>query len=169
MPLGAALRGDHWKPLRKTRPEGASRIEKHAPAIGDAGPDRARHHVARLELAAAVARHEPFAGVVDQDRAFAAHRLAHQRHRVEADIERGRVELHELHVGERRTGTGGERQSLSNRAERIGGVAVKPADAACRHDHPRARQQQRPALRQSQHACDLAVVDDQPARLHVLQ
>ena len=49
-------------------------------------------------------------GLVDQHRAFAAHRLADERHRPRGDVERGRMELDELQVGEYGAGARGERQ-----------------------------------------------------------
>ena len=82
----------------------------------------ARDDVARLELGTALPRHEALAGLVDQHRALAAHGLADQRHGIEPDIERGRMELHELHVGQRRAGPRRQRQALADGAQRVGGV-----------------------------------------------
>ena len=67
--------------------------------------------------------------------AFAAHRFAHQRHRPPWTVQRGRVDLHELPIGEFRAGPRGERQSLPERAERVRGVAKQAADASGREDH----------------------------------
>src|SRR5947208_1690509 len=57
------------------------------------------------------------------------------RHGIDANIERGRMELHEFHVGQRRAGASGERQPLPHGAEGIGGVAIERADAAGGDDH----------------------------------
>ena len=96
--------------------------------------DRAGDDVARRELGAGNPGHEASAGLVDEDRALAAHRLADERHRTVAAIERGRVELHELQVGEDRAGAGRKREPLAEAAGRVGGVLVEPADAAGRDD-----------------------------------
>ena len=123
----------------------------------------ARDDVARLELAAPLARHEAPAGLVDQHRALAAHRLADQRHRIEPDIERGGMELHELHVGQRRAGPCRQRQPLADGAQRIGGVGVEPAQSAGRQHDPAARQQAGIGRTRRQHAGNAAVVDQQAA------
>ena len=54
---------------------------------------------------------------VDQAGALAAHGLAGQRHRVGADRDGGRVELHELDVAQHGAGPGGQRQPLAAGAE----------------------------------------------------
>ena len=80
----------------------------------------ARHHVARRKLSARNIGHEAPAGLVDQDRAVAPHRLADKRRRSNRHIERGRMELDELEVGQFGPGPGGEREALAEAAERIG-------------------------------------------------
>ena len=78
--------------------------------------------------------HQTLSALVDQDCALAPHGLAHQRHRISADIQRGRMELDEFHVAEHGTGTSGKRQPLSDRGERIGRMPIEAADAAGRDD-----------------------------------
>ena len=70
------------------------------------------------------------AGLVDQHGALAAQGLADQRHGIEPDIERGGMELHELHVGQRRAGARRQRQPLADGAQRVGGVGVEAAQPA---------------------------------------
>ena len=52
--------------------------------------------------------HEALAAAVDQQRAFATQRLGGERRRVAADIDRGRMELHELGIGDGGAGAGGD-------------------------------------------------------------
>ena len=106
----------------KSRAQRLARIEEDAMSGADVRGHGARDDVARLELGAALARHEPRAGFIDQHRALAAHGFAHQRHGIEPDIQRGRMELHELHVGQRRAGASGQRHALADGAQRIGRV-----------------------------------------------
>ena len=63
------------------------------------------------------------AALVDEHRAFATHRLTDQRHGTSGNIERGRVELHELHVGENCAGAGGQCEALAEAAGRVRAVA----------------------------------------------
>src|SRR6516164_7409814 len=98
-------------------------------------PHCTRHDIPRFKLASAVACHESLSCLVDQNGALPAHGLAHQRHRIETNVERCRMELNELHIGEHCTGTGGECQPLSDRTERIGRMPVEAADTTGRnHD-----------------------------------
>ena len=82
--------------------------------------------------------------LVDEDRALAAHGLADERHRALRDVERGRMELDELQVGENRARARREREALAEAAGRVGAVLVKPADAAGR-DHDLVGRKQRRA------------------------
>ena len=67
--------------------------------------DAARDDVARREIAVGViARHERLAARVDQPRAFAAQRLGDQEPRRAGTVERRRVKLHELEIGDARAG-----------------------------------------------------------------
>ena len=104
--------------------------------------DRPRDDVARRELVG-----EPLAVVVDEQRALAAQRLREQ----EAVVDQGgRVELHELEVGERCAGAVGEGEPLAERAGRVRrplperGVAAgreqrrRGGDRPARGDHARA-------------------------------
>jgi hypothetical protein len=93
--------------------------------------DLARDDVARRQLGERVARrHEPLAARVDERRPLAAHRLADERERVLGRVERGGVELHELHVGEPRAGAPGDRVAVAGGHLRVRGVAVHLAAAA---------------------------------------
>ena len=57
------------------------------------------------------------------------------------DVERRRVELHELHVGQARAGARGQREAVADGVRRIGGVRVEAAQAAGREHHGARRQQ----------------------------
>ena len=102
-----------------------------------AAPDRARDDVARREFGAGLVRHETLAGVVDQDRAVAAHGFGQQRHRARRPVEGGRVKLDELEIGELCARTRRQRQPLAEAAGRVGAVEKQTADAAGR-DHDAA-------------------------------
>src|SRR6202012_3383250 len=95
---------DGREALRQIGAEGFAGIEEDAMAFAEALPDRARDDVARLELGPALPGHEARAGLVDQPRAVAADRLAGERHRIAADIERRRMELDEFEIDQSRAG-----------------------------------------------------------------
>ena len=80
----AAGRGDDREARREPRPDRRARVEEDAPALR-ALAAMARATTSRgASSAPGTSGHEPLAGIVDQDRAFAAHRLADQRHRIGA-------------------------------------------------------------------------------------
>ena len=139
-------------------------------AVGAPAPDRARDDVARRQFRARRTRHEPLAGLVDQRRALAAHGLADERHGPRSDVERSRMELHELHVGERGAGARREREALAEAAQRIGAVLVESADPAGRDDDA-ARPQTAPAPTDpiGEDAANRVVLDDEAARLEALE
>ena len=84
--------------------------------------------------------------LVDEPRAAAAQRLGQQRHRVGARVERRRVELDELDVGERRAGAPGEREAVAGGLDRIRRPREDLADAAGRqHDRAGAVQHDGPS------------------------
>ena len=97
-----------------------ARVKKHAAPRASPSPNRARDHVSRRHLAARRVGHEALAGVVDEDGAFAAHRLGDERGRPRRRLQRGRMELHEFEVDERGAGARSERQTLSEASERVG-------------------------------------------------
>jgi hypothetical protein len=71
--------------------------------------DGARYDVARLKLGPALPCHEALAALVYQHGSFAPYGFADERHGIASDIERGWMELYELHVGE--FGAGARRES----------------------------------------------------------
>src|SRR5262245_18294784 len=109
--------------------ERVARIKKHAMPSYDMSRYGTRHDIPRLELASAVACRESLSCLVDQNGTHPPHGLGHQRHWIETNIECYWMELHELHVDEHCTGTGGECQPLSDRTERIRRMPVEAADA----------------------------------------
>ena len=98
-------------------------------------PDRARDLVARRELL-----DEALAVGVEQRGALAADRLGDEEALAALDAgHRGRVELHELEVGERGAGAAGEQQADAERARRVGRALPQRGRAAGGEDRPRAR------------------------------
>lgn len=84
------------------------------------------------------AHHEAHAVAVDQVGALAAHRLGDQRLlalRVRAEEQHGRVELHELQVGELGARAQRQRHAVAGRHRGVGGRGVHLAHAAGREDH----------------------------------
>ena len=98
----------------------------------DLGVDRARHDVARGQLQPRVIiRHEALAGVgVDQPAALAAHRLGDQEILDLQIVEAGRVELHELHVGDPAARPPRHGDAVAGRAARRGREEIDAARAA---------------------------------------
>ena len=68
--------------------------------------------------------HETLAARVDQRRALAAQSLSRERRRVAAEIDGGRMELHETGVGDRRTGAGSSVGSFGVQIARASGCNV---------------------------------------------
>ena len=107
--------------------------------------------------------------LVDENRAFAAYRFAHQRHRTPRAVERGRVELHEFEIGERRAGTRGKRQTLAERAERVRRMVEQAAYSSARKHHAAGRERDCVAGCDGEHAGDFAVLDEQASDLDVFE
>ena len=109
-------------------------------ALVEAAADRLGHHVARREVGEGVlAAHERRALLVAQDRALAAQRLREQRARHRRMVQRGRVELHELEVGDRDAGAHRHRDAVAGRQRRVGGDREALPGAAGRDHHVRPR------------------------------
>lgn len=79
-------------------------------------PDRPRHDVAGRQLGARLVGEETAALLIDENRAFAAHGLADQRHRARRPVEGGGMELHEFEVGELGARMRGNREALAEAA-----------------------------------------------------
>ena len=99
------------------------------------GVDGAGHDVARRERQARVILvHELIAVDVAEHGSITAHRLCNEKRRAVAGvIERGRVELDELHVADGALGAVDHSDAVAGRYERIGRGAVDGADAPCGH------------------------------------
>src|ERR1700681_4608223 len=110
-----------------------AQVEEHAAvdaaAFHDLGPLRPAHDVARRELALVrgVLEHEALAVFVQEISALAARSLGEQ-HAVL--LERGRVELDELHVHQRDAGPVGDRRAVGRRGAAVAGLAVDATEAA---------------------------------------
>ena len=170
----AAVREDRGKRVRKPIPDRGAAVEEGAAPAAHLGEHRARDDVARASSALVHARHEALAAGVDEDGALPAQRLGRERRRVGPDVERGRVELHELGVGDDGAGAGGERERLAARVGGIGGDGVEAADAARREHHGGGRQEVPDpvaALRRADEAdaAHALVLDDQVLGLVVLE
>ena len=76
--------------------------------------------------------HEAFAQFIDQDGAFAAERFGSEGGRVGTRCDGGRVELHELGVGDDRAGPRRHAHGVAAHAGRVGGHGVKSAESARR-------------------------------------
>ena len=138
--------GERHRELARARepredPLGAemAQVEEHRAVDATTGLDlgrlRARDDVARRELERVrrVARHEALAVAVDEEAALAAAALGDED---AARIERRRVELHELHVLERKPGVQRHRHAVAVAGVRVRRRAVDPAHAA-RREHDR--------------------------------
>ena len=84
-------------------------------------------------------------------------------------VERGRMELHELEVGEFGAGARRKRETLAETAERVGAVCIEPADAAGREDDVSRASTSDPVGAGDDEAHDRFVVDDEPARLNAFE
>ena len=109
----AAEAGDRRKALREARADGLPRVEKDAMASGELRVHRARDDIARREFGAFDVGHESTPAVVDEDRAFAPHRLADQLQGRCAIVERGRVKLHEFEIAHQRAGARRDREAFA--------------------------------------------------------
>ncbi len=82
--------------------------------------DRPRHDISRREIGERMfAGHERDTVLVAQDRALTPQRLGEQRPRHHRMVERGRMELHELEIGDRGTGTHRHRDPVAGRQGRV--------------------------------------------------
>ena len=79
----------------------AVEVDAALPAPAELVPDRASDDVTAGKLAPRIGvEHEPMSVAVDDERAFATHRLADEEAWRTLHGERGRVELRELHAGD---------------------------------------------------------------------
>ena len=116
-------------------------IEKGAAAACDLAIDGARHDVAGPKLGVLVhGAHEALAARVDQGGAFAAQSFGRERRRIAADIDGGRMELHEFGIGDHRPSAGRDGDTLAARLAWIGGDRIDLARSSSR-EHDRARRQ----------------------------
>ncbi len=122
---------NRWELRRKSGSDAVARVEADgAPAL-QLLENRASNDVARCEFGVAMhSEHESFAEIVDQRRAFSAHRFGYEGHRIGADRECRRMELHELHIRKRRAGARGHCDAVARRFDRVRRVPVQSSDAA---------------------------------------
>ncbi len=130
---------DRRKGRRELRADCAARIETDGSAALLLLEDRASDDVARRELGIGMqSRHEAFAQVVHEGRAFAADGLGDERHGIASDRKRRRMKLNELHIGEQCAGARRHRNAVAGRFDWIRRIAIEPPDAAgCKDDGSR--------------------------------
>ena len=133
--------------------------------------DGAGHDVARGQVALRVdALHDATAVPGDQGRALAAQRLGQQEAVARrAGRERGRVELHELHVGHPGAGAVGQGDAVSGGAGRVGGAGPERAGAPGREDRGPGAQLEDLVAVQGERAAARLAVGDQPEHRRPLQ
>ena len=133
-------------------------------ALDEPPADRRGDDVARREVGERVlVGHERDAVLVAQDRALAAQRLGEQRPRHRRVVQRGRVELHELEVGDRDAGAQRHRDAVAGRQRRVGGDREALPGAAGRERRCGGPAASLGAVgrRRAMHAGDAAVLDEQ--------
>ena len=132
-----AARVDGREFCRESRADRRARVEKGAVAARDAAEHAARNNVAGREFGGWVDVGEKAMAVpVDDQRALAAQRFRRERRGIDADVDGGRVKLHEFGVGDQRAGA---RRHGDAGAAGVDGVcrdAIEMADAAGR-EHKR--------------------------------
>ena len=106
---GSLAGREHRRKARRELGPDLAAIEKGAAPAHHLAVDAAGDNVARPKLGVGMqCAHEALAAAVDQQRAFAAQRLGGERRGVAADIDRGRMKLHELCIGDGGAGAGGD-------------------------------------------------------------
>ena len=109
------------------------RQEHRPPRARQLPDDAARDAIAGRQIAGRlVAGHERLAVGVHQPRALAAQRLGEQEARLPGDLQRRRMELHELEVGDARAGELRHRDAVAGGHLRVGRLAEHLAGAAGR-------------------------------------
>ena len=91
-------------------------------------------------------RHEAAAGLVDQDRAFAAQGLGRQRRRIAADGDGRRMELDEFRIRDHRARPRRHAHAFAAGFGRIGRNGIERAEPAGREDHGRRAEQDQPRI-----------------------
>jgi hypothetical protein len=113
----------------------------HREEHGSAGPIRlpnncTRHAIARREIASRIlALHEPFPRAVDETRTFPSQRFGQQKAWMSRHVERCRVELDELEIGDACAGEKRHRHTVAGGDGRIGSLAEHLSGAAGRKEH----------------------------------
>ncbi len=124
--------------------------------------DAARDDVARREIGGGmVAEHERLPLAIHEPRALAAKGLREKEPRCVRHIEHGRMELHELHVGDARACAVRERDAITCRDFWIGGFRKHLARAACGQQRRARERAAGLAVRADEaHTQTAAVLDD---------
>ncbi len=112
--------------------DGLAAIQERAEAAGDLAVDGAGDDVLGRQFGAGViGGHERRAEAAStRIGALAAQGLAGQGRGVEAEVDGGGVELHELRIGDPRPGQGRQPQPLAAHGGRVGGHGVEAAEPA---------------------------------------
>ncbi|MNS34540.1 hypothetical protein D3C72_666680 [compost metagenome] len=120
-------------------------VQKRPAPIGPCRVHRPRHDVSRGQIGVFVRAQQEGAGPIDQPRPLAAQGFGGQGRRVQPDINRGGVKLHELRVEDFSPGPIGQGQPLAAQGGRIGRHFIEPADAAGGQHHGRGEDLVHPA------------------------
>ncbi len=135
--------------------------------------DRTRHDIARRQFGIRMdIRHEAFTRRIDDDCAFAAQRFSCERSGIAADVDRGRVELHEFEIGEHGAGAGRKRDAVAIGFNWVRRHGIKMTDASGRQHHGAGSKMRRlcraAPCAARHHAGDAAIRDRQPLGNEIL-
>ena len=110
-------------------------VQKGTPSFLDLDKNAPCDNVARGQFGIGMeVDHETMAGTIDEGRALAAQRFRRQRRGIAADVDGGRVELHEFSIGNDGTGARRHGEAEPARFSGIGGDTIEMANAAGRQD-----------------------------------
>ena len=130
-----AKRVDTGKPGCKTRTQSRARIQIDLAPLCNLVANGTRHHITGRKLTARNISHELLATIIDELSALPAHRFANQRQTRRRNGKRGRVELHEFHIGKHSASAACQSGTLAEIAKRRGCCLIKSADPARRQHH----------------------------------
>src|SRR4051812_29558578 len=113
--------------------------------------------------------HEALAIGVEQDSTLTANGLGDQRERILGRVERGRMELHELHVRELDAGAVRDREAVTSGDDRVRGVAIHLPAAAGRKHRSVGDDVDGAARDARAHATTTAAIDDEVEDTRLLE
>src|SRR5205814_6754932 len=145
-------------------------IQPHMTSAGFFPENLARHNIARRQLREAVSlEHESLAVFVEKDRALTAYGFGDQLQRIFRSVERGWMELHELHVGKLGAGAVGDRVAIPSRNLWIRRITKELSASAGREDRGIGNDVDGFSGDGGSHAEDSSVFDDEVEDARFLQ